>query len=127
LHELVRAKGLPPQNVGRSQTNRRKKIERLKIKSAISRNSNKNKQTDNPAEQYGNKEIADFIVRKSAAIFAQRRRKTINPERKRRPAFCPTGRRLLTAQIARSLRSRRPKEEQPRVGLRGRSVFRTRG
>jgi hypothetical protein len=44
--------------------------ERSKLKSAISRNSYEKAQADSSAKQYGNKEIADFNLRKSAAIFA---------------------------------------------------------
>ena len=63
-------KGFPHKSRRHSQIYGKREAVKSKIKSAISRKSDKNKQVLKSSRHNGNKEIADFNLRKSAAIFA---------------------------------------------------------
>ena len=93
-----------------------------KIKSAISRKCDKNAELNSSAKRDRNKKIADFISQKSAAIFAKRLR-LAPPFGKCRTAFCPTDKKVLTAQTARSLPLTSHKGGQPRTEFSGRRDF----
>jgi hypothetical protein len=66
-------KGFPHKSRRHQQVYGKEKTLSPKLKSAISRKSDKNKQVLKSSRHDGNKEIADFNLRKSAAIFANRK------------------------------------------------------